>query len=436
MEEKIQEEIKKSKFSFPKRFLTGYSLVFIIVLVFVSGFAVGRLPLSEQAGDEIGGEIKNEDEDIPAYLSEDVDFRLFWQTWDYIKDNYIESDVPETQLFYGALAGLVASLQDPYSVFLDPEVSERFEKELAGSFEGIGSEIGLKNSQLTIIAPLPDTPADRAGLRPGDKVLAIDGYDSRGIALDYAVSLIRGPKGEEVVLTILSNGGEEARDVSIIRDTIEIDSVKFSRKISGNPEEAEEDFLMEGDIAYIELLYFNENTLEDWNKTVQKVILANPKGIILDLRSNPGGFLGTAIEITGEWINGKTVVLEKSRSGEKTAHKANRQARFEDIPTVVLVNRGSASGSEIVAGALQDYGVATIIGETTFGKGSIQDLREFKGGSSVKLTIAEWLTPNERQINEVGIVPDVEVELTREDYDNDLDPQLDRALEILNNKVE
>jgi len=428
----MQNQNKKPKLM--KKILLSYTTLTVLVLVFITGFVAGRLPLLQsELINSAGGEVLNTDQALPEYLSQDVDFRQFWQVWEYVKDSYVNSDIPQTQLFYGALAGIVASLRDPYSVFLNPEISQKFEEELSGSFEGIGAEIGIKDDRLTIIAPLPDTPADKAGLQAGDRILAIGGIDTRGIALDYAVSIIRGEKGSEVVLTIISNGDEEPRDVSIVRGKIEIDSVKFSRKTAeGQNVEDNDGFEMkEGEIAYIELLYFNENTLADWNQTIQKVITANPKGIILDLRNNPGGFLTTAIEIAGEWVDGKPVVMEQLRSGTRISHTADRQPRLAGIPTVVLVNRGSASGSEIVAGALQDYDVATIIGETTFGKGSVQDLRKFKDGSAVKLTIAEWLTPLGRNINEEGIKPDIEVERTREDYDNDKDPQLDKALEIL-----
>lgn len=418
----------KTKSKFLKKFILGYIILTMLALVFIFGFTVGRVPSLNPELRE--GEVLNTDEEIPEYLHADVDFHQFWQIWEYVKENYVDVEVPETQLFYGALAGIVASLGDPYSVFFNPEISKKFEEELSGSFEGIGAEIGIKEGRLTIIAPLPDTPADKAGLRPGDKVFAIDGVDTRGISLDVAVSNIRGEKGTEVILTVMSNGDQEPREVSITRDTIEIDSVRFSRK-SADGDETNGFEMKDGDVAYIELLYFNENTLSDWNKTIQKVITSNPKGIILDLRNNPGGFLSTAIEIAGDWVNGKTVVFERLRSGTKIAHRADRIARLDSIPTVVLVNGGSASGSEIVAGALQDYGLATIIGEVTFGKGSVQDVKKFKDGSSVKLTIAEWLTPLERNINKEGIVPDIEIELTREDYDANLDPQLDKALETL-----
>lgn len=424
--------LEAPKSNFVQKFLIIYSLITLVTLVFAVGFILGKVGDSPFVTSDKIGEVKNIDK-VPDFLSEDVDFKQFWKVWEYVKNNYVDTDVVETQLFYGALSGLVASLGDPYSVYFDPEISERFKQELAGSFEGIGAEIGIRDNRLTIIAPLPDTPAQRSGLLAGDIVVSIDEESTINIALDYAVSIIRGPKGEEVVLTIFREGEDSTQDISIIRDTIEIDSVRFSRKSSKgiNGEGGDEFILEDGDIAYVELLYFNENTLADWNKTIQKVLAQNPKGIILDLRNNPGGFLNTAIEIAGEWVNGDLVVSERLRDGTEVRHKANRQARLDTMPTVVLVNGGSASGSEIVAGALQDYGLATIVGETTFGKGSVQDLKHFKDGSSIKLTIAEWFTPNGNNINEEGIKPDIEVERTREQFENDEDPQFDKALEIL-----
>lgn len=426
---------QKPKSKFTKFFLVSLSATILLILVFVFGYALGDFSLAKKVGlFEKGGQLLNA-EKLPDYLKNDVNFDQFWQVWRYLKDNYVKTNITDTQLFYGALSGLVGALNDPYSVFFDPEISRKFNQELAGSFEGVGAEIGLREGRLTVIAPLAGTPADKAGLKAGDLIVEIDGKDTSGIALDYAVSLIRGEKGTKVALTVYRNGDDEPRKLEIIRDKIEIDSVRFSRKDKTGKSEGDEGFVLkEGNIAYVELLYFNENTLADWNQTVQNILAINPSGIILDLRNNPGGFLGTAIEVAGEWVNGKIVVAEQLRSGEKIEHKANRQARFVAIPTVVLVNKGSASGSEIVAGALQDYKAATIVGETTFGKGSVQDLKEFSDGSSVKLTIAEWLTPNGKNINEQGIKPDIEVKMTKEDYDADKDPQLDKALEILRAK--
>jgi len=391
-------------------------IVFFVLTLTLLGFCAGYLFGLEGYTRSIS--TKQLLQNYPDVSQLDLDFDLFFDTWSYIKSNYIEENITDDQLFYGALAGLVASLKDPYSVFLEPEIAEKFDEELSGTFEGIGAEIGIRKDQLTIIAPLSSTPADRAGLRPGDKIIAIDGENTYGIALDEAVNKIRGPKGEEVVLTIFREGVEEPFDVGIIRDKIDIVSVEWQEK--------------DGNIAHIEVRYFNGDTLDEFNKVAVEVNEKNPKGIILDLRNNPGGFLGTAIEISGAWVEDDVVVYEKRRDGYQQGHRANGRAIFKDIPTVVLVNIGSASGSEIVAGALQDYEIATIVGEQTFGKGSVQDLRKLKDGSSIKLTIAEWLTPSGTNINDEGITPDVEVELTREDFENDLDPQLDKAIEILN----
>ncbi|OGY45919.1 MAG: hypothetical protein A2663_00425 [Candidatus Buchananbacteria bacterium RIFCSPHIGHO2_01_FULL_46_12] len=423
--------------NFSKNFIKAIASISVLVLVFVAGYDYhDRQIKNELNKTQAGGKLINR-EAKPEFLSQDVDFQQFWQIWNYVKDNYVKPDVSESELFYGALAGLVASLKDPYSVFFDPEISEKFNEELAGSFEGIGAEIGMKDDRITVISPLPGTPAEKAGLKAGDKIFAIDGTDTAGMALDYAVSLIRGPKGTQVKLLVLNTGADKPSEIAITRDKIEIDSVKFSRKNSNGEVQKEEDgfVLEEGDIARIELLYFNENTLADWDQTAQKVLAANPKGIILDLRNNPGGFLSTAIEIAGDWIDGKVVVYERLRDGTKTGNQADRQPKFADMPTVVLINGGSASGAEIVAGALQDYKAAVLVGETTFGKGSVQDLKEFKDGSSVKLTIAEWLTPNGRNINQEGIKPDIEVKLTKEDFEAGKDPPLDKALEILREKT-
>lgn len=408
------------------RFLYGIITVSLISLSFFAGYDVGKQSIGLGPTDSLS--LINAD----TYSAEaTLDFRQFWQVWQYIKDNYVKADITEQQLFYGALDGLVASLQDPYSVFFDPEINKQFQQELSGAFEGIGAEIGIKENQLTIIAPLPSTPAERAGVLAGDRVLAIDGQDTAPLSLDESVKRIRGPRGSTVILTVVRTDTPEPLEISIVRDTIEIDSVRFVRKDPAGKQPPVEQKLMDGDIAYIELQYFNENTLADWNGVVSQILQANPRGIILDLRNNPGGFLDTAIEIAGEWAGDRPVVLERLRDGETLHHVPRRQARLHTIPTVVLINYGSASGSEIVAGALQDYDLATLVGEKTFGKGSVQDLREFSDGSSVKLTIAEWLTPLERHINNAGVAPDEEVVMTRDDFQSKGDIQLQKALELL-----
>jgi len=391
----------------------------LIIISFFVGLIVG-ISNSEEINSpkDQSGKVINQGAKQPEYLSQDINFKLFWQVWDLIKDKYVESDINEVDMFYGAQMGLVASLRDPYSVFLVPEIAEDFTEELKGKFEGIGAEIAIKKDRLTIISPLPDSPAEKAGVRAGDKILAIDDLDTAGMSSSKAVTLIRGDKGTEVNLTILHKDNTQ-EVITIIRDKIQYASVKYE--------------LLENDtIAYIKVSHFNEDTEELFNKAVNNVINSNIDSIILDLRNNPGGFLTTAISMANNWVEDGVIVKEKSRErSQDQSFSANKQSKLKDKKTIVLVNGGSASASEIVAGALQDYGLATILGETTFGKGSVQDLTKLSDGSSVKLTIAKWFTPNDRSISEEGIVPDLEIELTNENYNNDLDPQLDKAIEIL-----
>ncbi len=400
-----------------RRYFSFYLIIILLVISFWGGQIWGQRRGIEQAQQESGGKVLEKEESLPDYLSEDVDFDLFWDVWNMVREEYIESPVPETQLFYGALAGIVAALRDPYSVFLNPETSEKFTNELSGSFEGIGAEIAIKNNRLTIVAPLPGTPAEQAGLRPKDQVLAIDGLNTTGIALDYAVNLIRGEKDTDVILTIMREGLEQPENFTVTRGKIEIKSVKWEMK--------------EGNIAYIDIYHFNSDTEKLFGEAVQDVLLKNPKGIILDLRNNPGGFFSTSIRVASEWVDGKAVVIERFGDGTEREYKGVSKARLKDFSTVVLINGGSASSSEIVAGALQDHKRATLVGEKTFGKGSVQQLKSLKDGSSLKLTIAKWLTPNGISIEDEGITPDIEVDLTKEDFDNDRDPQLDKALELL-----
>jgi len=355
--------------------------------------------------------------EVPDYLKKDVDFKLFWQVWDLVQSQYYVKNIADTQLFYGSLAGIVASLADPYSVFLTPQNSEQFQEDLKGNFEGIGAEIAVKNDQLIVVAPLPDTPAMAAGLRPKDWIMKINGTSTAGLRSDQAVNLIRGKRGTEVILTIYREGFSEAKDFKIIRDTITVKSLTWEYK---------------GYILYLKTRQFNDDTLPLFDQAIDEMLAKkNISGIILDLRSNPGGYLDSAIELAGDWVDGQTVVVEKLRDGSEVQHQASRPARLANYKTVVLVDAGSASASEIVAGALQDYGLATIVGSKTFGKGSVQELTDLPDGSSVKLTIAKWFTPKGRSIDEQGIEPDIKIEMTDEDYNQGRDPQLDKALELL-----
>lgn len=407
-----------------KKHVVIYFFVIFIILSFVLGYFVGEnrqvqdvVVYSQEEARKAYGQVDGKYV-IPGFLTQDADFNLFWDAWKTIQEKYVDRPVGETKLMYGAIAGMVASTGDPYSMFFDPEMAEEFANELEGSFNGIGAEIAIKNSQLTIVAPLPGTPADQAGLMPGDKVLAIDGYDTRGITVDYAVSMIRGEPGTDVKLTIMRDGLEEPKEFTVARNIIHIDSVTWEMKKSGDKE-----------IAYIELVTFNDETETKLNEIITNILNQNPDGVILDLRNDPGGFLDIAVWVASEWINKDEIVVTESNDDQSYDYTSSGNARLRNYKTVVLVNKGSASASEIVAGALQNYDLATIIGEQSFGKGSVQTVEPLIDGSLIKLTIAKWLTPNGTEIEGQGITPDIEVELTKEDFDADLDPQLDKALE-------
>lgn len=404
-----------------KKYLTSYIIVIVVAASFVGGFYIGKgereVLVVNRKGEPIeSGEVEIRPGDVKTYLSEDVNFDLFLEVWNLLKERYVDQPVSETKLFYGVLAGMVSSLDDPYSVFLEPKISEEFTESLNGRFEGIGAEIAIKHEILTIVNPLPGSPAQIAGLKAKDKVLEIDGTSTEHMGLDEAVNRIRGEKGTEVVLTVYRDQADDYIDIPIIRDTIKVVSVTWEMK--------------DDNIAYIYMRNFNTDTTSVFKNIQKQVIAQNPKAIIFDLRNNSGGFLQTAIDVASAWIDDKVIVSERSNNGYKE-YKSNGKPIFKDIPSVVLINGGSASSAEIVAGALQDHEVAYIMGEQSFGKGSVQILEELEDGSSVKFTIARWYTPNDRSIDEEGVMPDEVIELSEEDFSEDVDPQLERALEYL-----
>jgi len=396
----------------------AWSLVLLLAVVtaFIVGLLFGRHQGVLSVVPEGERQVINKS-DVASTLSEDINFKTFWDVWDFAKEDYYEQPVSDQDLFYGSMKGLMAGLGDPYSVFFDPEETKEFNADLNGSFEGIGAQIDVdKNGQLVIVAPLPGSPAETMNIKSGDKILAIDGLSTVGMSTEEAVSKIRGLKGTDVVLTITRDGLESAMEITITRDTIVIDSVKLEMRDDG--------------IGVVSLYFFNEDTNALFTSAVNDLLAKGAKSIILDLRSNPGGLLDTAISVASAWTGEQTVVIENVK-GDKQAFVGSADARLAGIPTVVLVDGGSASASEIVAGALQDYGLAKLVGTQTFGKGSVQDYRELEDGSAVKMTIAEWLTPKERSINHVGIAPDFIVEYTAENAEADVDPQMDKAIELL-----
>lgn len=386
-----------------------------VVLLFLAGLFVGRYLLP--AGQAITGPLQ--------FVSiEDGERKLifpsFWESWDVLHEKFI-GELDEETLFYGAVAGMVRAAGDPYTAFAGPEETKQFEETIGGSFSGIGVEIGLRNGVITVIAPLEGSPADQAGILPEDIIVAVNGEGiTPETSLDEVVRRIRGPRGEKVTLTVVHTGERATTDIEITRDTIEIESVLLS---------------FDNGIAHLEITNFNSDTAKRFTEAAHEVVRSGARGLILDMRSNPGGFLQAAVEISSQFLEPGTLIVSERGKNEDTTkdYTAKGQPLLRNIPLVVLVDRGSASASEIVAGALQDQLQAPVIGQQTFGKGSVQEFLKLNDGSSLRVTVAKWFTPANRSINEEGIAPTVAVE---DDRETEADEQLGRAREELKNLLE
>lgn len=350
--------------------------------------------------------------------TDQVDFEPFWKAWRILEEKYVgEGKIDRQDLVWGAIAGMTASLKDPYTVFFPPKDNEDFQSEIKGEFSGIGAEIGVRKNELTVIAPLKNSPAEAAGLKPGDKILKIDTTFTNDLTLDEAIHLIRGQKGTKVELTILPNGGDTPKVVSITRDTIRVPIIETEKKENG--------------IFVIKLHSFSENSAADFRKAVREYLNSGSSKLILDLRSNPGGYFNSAVDIASWFLpEGEIVAKEEYRDKEATLYRSNGYQALENVPTVILVNQGSASASEILAGALQEHKKAILIGMKTFGKGTVQELVDVTDTTSLKITIAKWLTPSGKSISKEGLTPDIEVELEK-DADPGRDAQMERAIEYL-----
>jgi len=349
-----------------------------------------------------------------------IDFSLFWDAYNKLQQNFIDpSKIASQKIVYGAIQGMTNSLGDPYTTFFNPTEAKKFQQDLAGSFEGIGVEIGIKKDLLTVIAPLKDTPGDKAGLRSGDIIVKINGQDSTNMTADEAVNLIRGPKGTPVTLAILRDGRTLTKDIKIIRDTIKVKSIEWSLK--------------DGETAYIQIYQFDETLPADFKAIALKILQSPAKRIILDLRGNPGGYLEVAQNLAGWFLSKNQIVTieDYGKARPQQIYRTDGNASLSDYPAVVLINQGSASASEILAGSLRDNRNVKLIGEKSFGKGCVQEVLELRGGSFLKITIANWLTPKGNSITDVGLTPDVKVEMTDQDIQAKKDPQLDKALEII-----
>ena len=342
--------------------------------------------------------------------------RLF-RAMQIIQSRYVENTSADT-LLTGAIKGMVSSLGDPHSIYMDPKMFKDFMVETEGSFGGVGIVLGVKEKVLTVVSPIEGTPGEKAGIKSGDSIIKINGQDTKVMALDEAVSKIRGPEGTQVTLTILR--GQDVRDYTLTRSNIQI------KTVSGK--------MLPDRIGYLRISMFNEQTNNEFVKKYQELEKEGMQAIILDLRDNPGGLLDECVKVANKFVPKGPVVSVVTRDGRRDTSTSTLEA--VKYPCVVLVNGGSASASEIVAGAIQDTGAGTLVGTKTFGKGSVQTIMRLDGGAAIKLTIAKYYTPGGRSINGVGIEPDVKVELPEKLEGKEMqDTQLDKALEIMKSKM-
>lgn len=371
-----------------------------------------------------------------------VDFSLFWNVWDKLESSYYDkSKLDPQKMLQGAITGMTQSLDDPYTMFLPPKQNTNFKDGLAGQFSGIGAELGTKEKQIIVVAPLVGSPAEKAGIRPGDVILKVNNEVTINWTLPNAVEKIRGPKGTSVTLTVLHKSSDKTQDIKITRDTITVKSVEGWVKKIGEIKEINSTTGQTGitgitgredeKIAYIRLSQFGDFTNKDWTAVVNQILLqmqaVDAKGLIIDLRNNPGGYLTDAVHISSEFLKeGTPVVLEENADRKKITLSVNRVGLMMDVPLIVLINNGSASASEIVAGALRDNKRAVLIGETSYGKGTIQEAKDLGNGAGVHITIAKWLTPNGTWVNGQGLTPDIEVKLDEKNPDHDT--QLEKAI--------
>ncbi len=397
--------------------------LFFAAAAFFSGIEVG----THNASKPVGG---TQNEALLGSLFAEqtksgVDLGEFWRVWDLLDKKYVASTstdpLTDEKKIQGAIAGLVDTYGDPYTVYMPPAEAEIFNGDIAGNFEGVGMEIGIRNDILTVIAPLPETPAQKAGIRAGDAIVKIDGAVTDGLAVDEAVQKIRGEKGTVVTFTMYREGESELLEIPVTRDTINIPTSKVEERDG---------------VFIISLYNFSAVSEAKVQEALRTFMKSGKTKLVIDLRGNPGGYLQSAVNIASYFLPmGKVVVKESYGEGiEEDLYRSQGRDlhQYRDFKTVVLIDGGSASASEILAGALQEQGVATLIGNTSFGKGSVQELVELDSGASLKVTIARWLTPNGHSISFKGIDPDIKVEVTDEDRKANRDPQLEAAIKFLN----
>lgn len=401
----------KSKKSRSGRFIFLFLALVAFYAVFSFGYSLGQKGKSVGLG--VGPkEVKNTEVGKPDSL----DFSLYWEAWNKLKQKSV-SDPDSKKMIYGSISGMLSSVDDPYTVFFSPEDNKRFREDIQGEFDGIGIELISKDNLPTVVAPLSGSPAEKAGMKSGDIIIEVDSTKTEGLNFNEVISKIRGKKGTKVNIKVVRQGKDEPISFDVERDTIVVKSVQWDTKnIEGKK------------YSVVKINQFGDDTDSLFEQYIDAVIKDKPEGIIVDLRNNPGGYLESAVNLSSYFLDGGIVVAEKDRSGQQKEYKVTKKARLKNFKTVVLVNNGSASASEIFAGALQDRKAAKIIGEKSFGKGSVQELIELSDSSAVKITVAKWLTPNGRAINGEGITPDIVLKASDDVKD---DNQLNRAIEFL-----
>jgi len=390
-----------------------YNFLFTAILLIIS-FVLGGFYFQDYVYSFISSNSK---------LSNNLETDSLQKVYNFLREEYLYPDKFEDKLNaeLGAVKGVVESLDDPYTVYLSKDEYKDFSESLDGKFQGIGAEIGLKEGQLIVISPIAGTPASKAGLLPGDAIININGENTFGLSVDKAVSKIRGEKGTEVKLEIAREGQDGIKEFVIVRDTIDVPNITIKEK---------------DEVGIITLSQFQVETAQELDKEIVKLQKKGINNLILDLRNNPGGYLQAAVEVVELFTpKGSVAVIEKGRESNMVKEiKTKKAPKYEEIKLVVLVNQGSASASEIVAGALRDLKDIKLVGQQTFGKGLVQSTKEFPDGSVLKYTIAEWFTPDGSALNKEGIKPDFEVKLTADDIKAEKDPQLDKAIEIIKSK--
>ncbi len=407
------------------RYVLGFLIALILLLAsFSSGFVTGRylpLPILENPAIptiQISPATPSPEQESATPSDLQTLFKPFWEAWNIVHEQFVEQPVDDIELMRGAIRGMLDALGDEHTSYMDPQQVETINAELEGEYEGIGAWVDVTGDYLTIVSPMPGSPAERAGLKPGDQVIAVDGEDVTGMDGELVRRRILGPAGTTVRLTIRREGEEEPIEIEVTRERITLHAVQGE--------------MLENGIAYVQVFTFGDKTMPELRSTLKELLDQNPRGLILDLRNNGGGYLITAIEVASEFIGDGVIMYEQYGDGSRETYNARPGGLATEIPLVVLINEGTASASEIVAGAIQDRGRGKLVGTTSYGKGSVQNWVPLSNDQgAVRVTIAKWLTPGERTIHKIGLTPDVVVEMTDEDVKADRDPQLDKAIETL-----